>query len=199
MSDNTQKLIERVKSGDRDALEDLFALYRDRIHGLVRHKLGHGLRASLESSDVVQSVCLEAMKAIEGLEYKNEDGFLHWLARITENTIRDKHRYFGAQKRKNPEVDPDSPIVTVSQAEGLGQTPSRAVGNVEQMELVLRALRQLPPDYAEIIRLTRFEKKSHQEAAEVMGKSEKAARMLLARARARLLKEMETIIHDPGS
>jgi RNA polymerase sigma factor (sigma-70 family) len=139
------------------------------------------------------------MKAIEGLEYKNEDGFLHWLARITENTIRDKHRYFGAQKRKNPEVDPDTPIVTVSQAEGLGQTPSRAVGNVEQMELVLRALRQLPPDYAEIIRLTRFEKKSHQEAAEVMGKSEKAARMLLARARARLLKEMETIIHDPGS
>jgi RNA polymerase sigma factor (sigma-70 family) len=138
------------------------------------------------------------MKAIEGLEYKNEDGFFHWLARITENTIRDKHRYFGAQKRKNPEVDPDSPIVTVSQAEGVGQTPSRAVGNVEQMELVLQALRQLPPDYAEIIRLTRFDKKSHEEAAEIMGKSEKAARMLLARARARLLKEMESIIHDQG-
>ncbi len=198
MSDSTQELINRVKSGDRDALEELFALYRDRIHGLVRHKLGHGLRANLESSDVVQSVCLEAMKAIEGLEYKNEDGFLHWLARITENTIRDKHRYFGAQKRKNPEVDPDSPIVTVSQAEGVGQTPSRAVGNVEQMELVLQALRQLPPDYAEIIRLTRFDKKSHEEAAEIMGKSEKAARMLLARARARLLKEMESIIHDQG-
>ena len=199
MSDNTEELIERVKSGDHSALEELFSHYRERIHGLVRHKLGHGLRANLESSDVVQSVCLEAMKAINGLEYKNEDGFLHWLARITENTIRDKHRYFGAQKRKNPDVDPDAPIVTVSQAEGAVQTPSRAVGNVEQMELVLKALRQLPPDYAEIIRLTRFEKKSHEEAAEIMGKSEKAARMLLARARARLLKEMESIIHEPGS
>ena len=189
MEERTKTLIQRAKNGDDTALARVFEAYRDRIRGLVRKKLGDPLRTNLDSSDVVQSVCLEAMKGLDGLEYKNEDGFVHWLARITENTIRDKYRYFGAQKRKAPEGDDE--IATLSQATGGDPTPSRIVGQSEQMESVLRALRRLPEDYRRIIVLTRFEKKSHREAAEALGKTEKATRMLLARARVRLLKELD--------
>lgn len=189
MPDDIKTLIDDAKGGDAEALERVFERYRGRIQGLVRKKLGGHLRANLESSDVVQSVCFEAMRSIEEIEYRNEEGFVRWLARITENTIRDKHRYFGAQKRKR-ESDGDG-VLPVSQAEAGGLTPSRAVGQVEQMELVLQALRRLPEDYRRIITLTRFEKKSHEEAAAIMGKTEKAARMLLARARVRLLRELD--------
>ena len=199
MQEDVKKLIERAQDGEGAALEEVFERYRQRIRGLVRKKLGDQLRMNLESADIVQSVCLEAMKGIEELDYQNEEGFVRWLARITENTIRDKHRYYGAQKRRSPDSDSADPRLTVSQAPAEEPTPSRVVGNVEQMELVLQALRRLPEDYRRIITLTRFEKKSHEEAAEALGKTEKATRMLLARARVRLLKEMDEIIGDSRS
>lgn len=199
MNDNTneyrtRKLIESAKSGNPEALERVFERYRSRIQGLVRKKLGTPLRANLESSDIVQSVCYEAMRSIEEIEYRDEEGFIHWLARITENTIRDKHRYFGAQKRRRGSSGDGAP--PVSQAEDDGLSPSRTVGEVEQMEIVLQALRRLPEDYRRIITLTRFEKKSHEEAAALMGRTEKAARMLLARARVKLLQELDREIAE---
>jgi RNA polymerase sigma-70 factor, ECF subfamily len=190
VKDQTQELIERAQNGERDALEQLFALYRERIHALVRKKLGDPLRLNLDSSDVVQSVCLEAIEGIGDIEYRNEDGFVHWLARIAENTIRDKHRYFGAQKRRRIEEGNRGEVLRVSQVEGDLESPSRELSGSEQMSLVLNALDRLPEEYRQVIRLTRFEKKSHAEAATLLGRSEKATRMLLARARARLAHEL---------
>ena len=199
MPSKNHDLITKARGGDQEALAELFERYRARIQGLVRRKLGDRLRNNLDSSDVVQSVCLEAMKGIDDLDYQNEDGFVRWLARIAENTIRDKHRYFGAQKRRVADLDPaaDAPL-PVSQAESPGATPSRVVGQVEQMEAVLGALKRLPDDYRRIIMLTRFEKKSHTEAAAILGKTEKATRMLLARARVRLLNELDKGIAPDG-
>lgn len=188
MDEPNRELIKRAQGGDREALEQIFALYRERIHALVRKKLGDPLRMNLDSSDVVQSVCLEAIEGIGDIEVRNEDGFVHWLARIAENTIRDKHRYFGAQKRRRLEGEGET--LRVSQVEGDLESPSRELSGSEQMGLVLNALNRLPEEYRLVIRLTRFEKKSHAEAAEVLGRSEKATRMLLARARARLAEEL---------
>ena len=189
--DDLKTLIERAKSGDREALDELFLLYRDRIRGLVRRKLGLGLRRNLDSSDLVQSVCMEAMKGLDQLEYRDEKGFIHWLGRIADNTIKDKHRFFAAGKRKvDQEPGLEDPL-RVSQATARDATPSRVVGQSEQMELVLQALRRLPEDYRRIITLVRFEKKSHDEAARIMGRDGKSTRMLLARARMRLLQELD--------
>ncbi|MEE9392367.1 MAG: RNA polymerase sigma factor [Planctomycetota bacterium] len=192
MHDDAEALIKRAQTGDREALSAVFELYRGRIQGLVRKKLGDPLRVNLDSSDVVQSVCLEAMKGIEKIEYTNEDGFVHWLARITENTIRDKHRYFGAQKRAGAhslDLELDSRA-----AAGPAETPSGIVGHSEQMNLVMQALKKLPEDYRRVITLVRFEKKTHAEAAEAMSRTEKATRMLLARARLRLVEELKDVL-----
>ncbi len=188
--DELSELIRRAKQGDRDALDAVFDLYRGRISNLVRKKLGGQLRNNLESSDVVQSVCMEAMKSLPDMEYRDEKGFLHWLARITDNTIRDRHRYFGAKKRRGQNGKAPDDILAVSQAPADAPTPSRCAGNSEQMELVLKALRRLPEDYRQIITLMRFDKKTHEEAAKIMSRSEQATRMLLARARVRLLQEL---------
>ncbi|MEZ6197715.1 MAG: sigma-70 family RNA polymerase sigma factor [Planctomycetota bacterium] len=189
MIDETRQLIERAQGGDPEALSRVFEVYRDRIHALVRKKLGDPLRRNLDSSDVVQSVCLEALQDIDKVEYRDEDGFVRWLARIAENTIRDRHRYFGARKRRGPGRADDLPL-SQADAEAQGLTPSRELSNAEQMALVLDALGRLPEEYRRVIRLVRFEKKSHAEAGEALGRSEKATRMLLARARARLAREL---------
>ncbi|MFT7618829.1 MAG: RNA polymerase sigma-70 factor (ECF subfamily) [Planctomycetota bacterium] len=189
--DDLKELIERAQAGDRAALDTVFEQYRGRIRSLVRKKLGGQLRNNLESSDVVQSVCLEAMKGLSEMEYRDENGFLHWLARITDNTIRDRHRYFGAKKRRAVNDKSPEDIVGVSQAPAADFTPSRTAGHSEQMDLVLKALRNLPDDYRRIITLIRFEKKTHEEAASIMERSEQATRMLLARARLRLLQELD--------
>ncbi|HGY91626.1 MAG TPA: sigma-70 family RNA polymerase sigma factor [Planctomycetes bacterium] len=191
MTDDIEKLVALARAGDREALETLFERFRSRIQGVVRKRLGENLRKYLESSDVVQSVCLEAMNGIDRLGPADEDGFVRWLARIAENTIRDKHRYFTAKKR-HPDNVPDGRggYESLSQTPDAGATPSGAVGAREEMEAVLAALARLPEDYRRVIELTRFDKLSHEEAAAAMGRTEKGTRMLLARARVRLLEEL---------
>ncbi|MCA9320926.1 MAG: sigma-70 family RNA polymerase sigma factor [Planctomycetes bacterium] len=192
MTDDIRELIQRSQGGDEAALATLIERYRERIKGLVRHRLGDGLRHHLDSSDIVQSVCFDAMRGIEALEQQDEEGLVHWLARVTENTIRDRYRYFDAGKRKSPVAPPDADLPTVSRCEGEVPTPSRVVGRLEQMDALLSALERIPEDYRRIIVLTRIEGKSHDEAAAIMGRTSKAARMLLARARARLLEALDS-------
>lgn len=196
MAEDIEDLLARARRGEPLALDRLLDRYRSRIRSLVRKKLGDGLRKNVESSDIVQSVCLEAVKGIAEADLTSEEGLLAWLARLADNTIKDKNRYFKAQKRRVEAQPDDGEFLGLSQVPGAGPTPSRDLGRVERMEFLMQALKRLPEDYRRVILLVRFEKKSHEEAARIMGRSERATRMLLARARVRLLKSLDGLLND---
>lgn len=196
MAEDIEDLLARARRGESLALDRLLDRYRSRIRSLVRKKLGDGLRKNVESSDIVQSVCLEAVRGIAEADLTSEEGLLAWLARLADNTIKDKNRYFKAQKRRVEAQPDDGEFLGLSQVPGTGPTPSRDLGRVERMEFLMQALKRLPEDYRRVILLVRFEKKSHEEAARIMGRSERATRMLLARARVRLLKSLDGLLND---
>ena len=63
---STQALLQRVHTGDRAALNELYNRYLMRVLAAVRARLGAELRAKLESWDVVQDALLSRLRKGQG-------------------------------------------------------------------------------------------------------------------------------------
>lgn len=57
-------LLERAAAGNQDAVNDLFARYRDRLRAMVRLRLNRRLQGRVDPSDVLQDAYLEISKGI---------------------------------------------------------------------------------------------------------------------------------------
>ena len=115
-------------------------------------------------------------------------------ARILENMVRGKGRYFGARRRDAPEEPLDAMESTPPSPD---RTPSSEVGRAEELERVSQAIQQLPDDYRAALLLRAVDGRSAREIGEQLGRSEKAVRMLLHRARAALAAVLSRDEPDP--
>lgn len=184
-------LLERAMSGEREALDRLFAAYQERVHELVRRRLGPGLRARVDTQDLAQSSLAEAFRDLGGFEWRGADSFDRWLHRVVENKIRQKATFFRRQKRDaarevRPADSSELPLGVES------RTPSRILGNRHELDAVERALEKLPADYAQVIRWARIDRLPYRDIGERLGgRSEDAVRKLLMRALVRLSRLVE--------
>src|SRR5262249_13608423 len=64
------ELIERVRAGDREALQVLFSRHRDRLRRMVEVRLDPRLQARLDASDVIQDAYVEVVQRLP--EYLRE-------------------------------------------------------------------------------------------------------------------------------
>ncbi|MEE2711280.1 MAG: sigma-70 family RNA polymerase sigma factor [Planctomycetota bacterium] len=186
-----------ARGGDRRALDRLLETVHGRLRRLAEGRLGPGLRAKLRTSDVLQSTYLDVVKSVERFEGEDEEAFVGWVARIMENNIRDKGKYFQARKRR----DPEGATLPLNEAEDVktpGATPSVEVVRAEDLVLVSRALEDLGEDYRQVIILRLVEGRSHKEVGELLGRTEAATRMLLSRARAALALALDRLRNESG-
>ena len=194
----TVRLIDLAKGGDRAALEELCRTYSERVRRIVRLRMGKELRSKLESMDVVQDALICALRGLDAFTYTDEGDFTRWLSRITENRLRDNFDKFTAAKRdvrreipldtdrgdgQQTDAWPVEPLYTV--------TPSVEIEKIEQLDRLERAMETLKPEYKEVVLLTKIEGLSHKQAADRLGKSPDAVRMLLCRAMAALSETYE--------
>ena len=177
--------IKRARAGDSDALEELLHLTGQRLERSVRARLGPGLRSKIASSDILQSTYLKVVEALPRFEGDTEDDFTAWATRILENTIRNRARYHRAGKRDaHRETSRDVREVNVAAKD---KTPSSAIALGEELSRIGRAMQDLAPDYVRVLTLHMDPEQTHRETARLMGRTEGATRVLLARARAALL------------
>lgn len=178
-----------ARLGDREALDRVLARNHERFLRLADHCLGDHLRALVRPSDLLQSAYLDVVKTVARFDGESEETFVTWVARILENTVRDKRRYFDAAKRTrladSPKPEPLSAIADPSQP-----TPSRQITAREDLDVVEKAAANLPEDYRQILDLCVRGAMTHEEAAARMGRSPTATRILLSRARAALVTEV---------
>jgi RNA polymerase sigma-70 factor (ECF subfamily) len=179
MSTASKLLWERARAGDRSAYDQLFALHRERALLFVRARLGPGLRAHLDSMDVLQDAYLAAHRDFGKFEHTDDGAFLRWLCRIIENRLRDGKDYFGARKRQAVELPRPTP-----------DGPGTEAGRAEHRRKVAEALDQLDEDHRKVLLLRYFEGLSAEEAGEALGRSAGAIRSLTARALAELGKRV---------
>lgn len=178
------ELLHRAKGGCNEALNALLEHCAGKLLALIRLRLGRGLRAHLESQDILQASLLKAFEHITQFERGDTRSLMAWLARIAENEIRDQADYHGRQRRDAARAVPlESELETMA-----AQVRSLVSGIIlnEATERLVRALEALDDRYREIIVLRKFEELSFREISERLGKSPDACRMLLARALAAL-------------
>lgn len=191
------ELIRRARGGDAEALGEVVSRTGDKLGRRAQNLLGEALGARMRASDLLQSSYLQIVRGIEDFRGEDEGAFVAWAGRILENTVRDRGRYFSRKKRKGdlPEasgVNPAGPAaaeeITIT-----GPGPLTSLDFSDQLALFARAIGSLPERQRRVLELRMDEGCSHEEIAETLGIQVGASRVLLARARAALLVEMERL------
>src|SRR5579872_1431508 len=101
---STFALLEKAKSGDSDALSQVFERNRRRLTVLVHFKLGAQERHMGEAEDVVQEVYLRAFRSIDRFQYQSQGSLIRWLSSIADHVIIDRGRYRSRERRAGEEV-----------------------------------------------------------------------------------------------
>jgi RNA polymerase sigma-70 factor (ECF subfamily) len=190
-SADTAQLIESLRAGDREALNDVFTRHRRRLRRMVEMRMDWRLQARLDASDVIQEAFLEA--ALRMNDYLRDPAlpmFL-WLRLIVGERLTRVHRqHLGVKMREaGREVSlyrEPLPVALAAQLLGKQTSPTQAAFRAERMLRLQEALNTLDPIDREVLSLRHFEELTRAETAKVLGTEEGAAAKRYARALKRL-------------
>ncbi len=173
-------LMREVRAGRTAALATLFERHHVRLYRFCVTMTGNRQAAE----DLVQDVFLRMLKYRRS--FRENHGFTPWMFRIARNACAD-------HLRRNA-VPPASDTSQEEPAEAA----EAATGDDDRHDLVRRALQALPAPRREVLVLSRFELKSYQEIARVLGCSVGAVKVRVHRAM-RQLREVYLELLEEGS
>src|ERR671935_1431835 len=188
-------LIERTRSGDREALGALLARHRDRLHRMVETRLDPRLQGRLDASDVVQDAFVEIVERIEEYLRDPKLPLFLWLRLVVGERLMKLHRHhLGTQMRDagrevslyQGALPAASSAALAAQLLGRFTSPTQAAVRAERILRVQEALNALDAVDREILSLRHFEELTAAESAQVLGLSEAAAAKRYFRALKRL-------------
>lgn len=192
---DSAELLQQAGAGDAQAVNALFARYRDRLRAMVRLRLNRRLQGRIDPSDVLQEAYLEIAKELPDYLRAPTMPFFLWLRHVTGQKLIAVHRqHLGAQMRTvEQEVSlyrgalPEANSASLA-AQLLGQitSASRAAIRAEEQIRVQEALNSMDGLDREVLALRHFEMLSNAETAQVLGISKSAASNRYIRALKRL-------------
>jgi len=178
-----KKLLDCYRAGDQEALRRLLDREEVALRAHIERCLPVYLRRRLSTSDIVQEARIVAFRRCGDFEDRGVGSFRNWVHGIAENKIRaaiEKHLKT-AKRAAGREVSRAHRRET-AQFASRDPSPSQAAIGAELAELALEAMRALPKDHREVLRLAREEQLPLREVAGRMGRSYEATRKLYARA-----------------
>ena len=186
--DAQDETLAKAVAGDKDALCVLLEAHGPAIEAGLN--IATAWHRTLDRADVMQVTYLDAFTAIRRFDVTRSDSFPAWLRRLAENNLKDAIRGLEAQKkppaRKQVIQGQNSAIALVELLSATDGTPSRAIRREEAEDQLRRALRCLPPDYAQVVELYDLSGNHVDRVAKVLQRSPGAVFMLRARAHERL-------------
>ena len=159
-------LVARAKSGDLEALEALYRAFETPVYNLALRVL----RRPEDAEDVLQETFLEVVRSIG--QFRGEGHLWGWIRRIAASKALMRVRR--DQVREAEELEEES----VAGRMGTGSVPARI-----DLE---RAFERLSRTSRAVVWLHDVEGYTHEEIAELMGKTVSFSKSQLARAHARL-------------
>lgn len=172
-SAQTQSLLLRAQTGDRQAFEELFARHRPYVRQLVELRLDPRLRTRVDPSDIVQEAHLEAFRRISTYLQERPMPFRLWLRQIAhDRTLKARRHHLGTARRAvNREVPlPErSSLNLAQQLLAGGSTPSQSLQHRDLAQRLRQAIAQLPQADREVILMRHFEGLSNQEVGCLLG------------------------------
>jgi RNA polymerase sigma-70 factor, ECF subfamily len=190
--------LEMLKSGDADAIAEVFSRHRDKLQRMVRFRLDRRLYGRVDTADVLQDVWLETSRRIEDYTSNPAVPFFVWIRQIAYQTIIDLHRrHLGAQKRNvSQEVsiaksNCDTSVSIAAQLAGNLTSPSNVAMRGERLARLREALDSMDEIDREVLALRHFEELSNNEVAEILGIQKTTASNRYVRALKRLKQVLE--------
>ena len=163
-------LIQQAQAGDREAFAKLVERFWDPLYRWLYHLT----RDSHTAEDIAQETFLKAFAAIQS--FRAGSNFRAWLFRIGHNNFVNQRRSIRHNRQTMP-VDVED--------ERCG--PVEETMTHELMELLSKAIAQLPTDFRAALVLRAEEGLSFREISEIMGITEQTARWRVFKARQKLM------------
>jgi RNA polymerase sigma-70 factor (ECF subfamily) len=173
---NEDRLIQRAKEGDQQAIGELYRCHVDVIYRYIWARVVDETAAE----DLTAQVFL---KALEGLPTYEPMGkpFLSWLYRIAYARIVDHWR----RQERRPEVPLDESLTT------RGPRPGELLEAEEEWRMAIDLLARLTDDQQDVLILRFIGEMSLSEVAETLGKTLGATKAVQHRALASLARMLE--------
>jgi RNA polymerase sigma-70 factor (ECF subfamily) len=172
-SAETVRLLQQIRAGDRQAVEQLFARHRAYLHRFVELRLDPRLRRRVDASDVVQEACLEALARLDAYLERPPMPLRLWLRQIAlDRTLKARRYHLGTARRAlDREVPlPEQPsLLLAGRLLAAGSTPSQHLDRHELARRLRQAVAQLPEADREVILMRHFEGLSNQEVGCLLG------------------------------
>jgi RNA polymerase sigma-70 factor (ECF subfamily) len=195
-SDLTE-VIERLKSGDQQALETIFNLYSVKLYNIALRILGE----PADTEEVIQDVFWTVYRKAKSFQGNSQ--FSTWLYRLTVNAALGKIR----RRKSSKEVDYEE-YMPKFQADGhhvvrpvvdWSDNLDEQYSKNELKELLGKALNELKPVDKSVVVLSDLEGLSDREIAATLGLSVSAVKTRLHRARLFLRGKMAVQLgHSPA-
>lgn len=189
MSGEITKLLVKVRSGDRQSLDRLFALVYDELRGQAHRQLGAaGPARTLNTTALVHEAYLK-LAASERPDWEHRRHFFCVAARAMRQIIVDRARRRLAQKRggQRDRVELDEKHVAVDEQ----------ATQLFELDAALTRLEAIDPRLGQVVELRFFAGLSVEDTARLLDVSDRTIKRDWRAARAFLHRELETASRDP--
>lgn len=174
-------LVLRAQDGDTGAFERLVDRHQGRLFRIVYLMVGD----RQDSEDIVQESLLTAWRKLHLLD--DPDAFRSWVSRISSRRATDVAR---RRLRRATEAQPTEVLERRGDERPVSD-PAHATQVNVQLQALARVLGSLEPGLRSCWALREVEGMTYLEVAMTLGITEAAARGRLARARVRVMQQME--------
>jgi len=204
-ADQTRALLDRAKSGEAAAVDDLLAKHRDPLRRAVELRLDPALGRRVDASDIVQDVLLEANRRLRDYLREPTMPFHLWLRHLAKDRLIDAHRFHRKAQRRSldreqatqaPAWAAESSVQLIAQLLDPEKTPATAAVQQELERRLQAAVAELDEADREVILMRHDEGLGNQEVAAALGLTEAAASMRYLRALRRL---RTALTGEPGA
>jgi RNA polymerase sigma-70 factor (ECF subfamily) len=190
-SSGTGRLLERIATGDRDALEPLMAEHRKYLRRVVDARMEPKLRQKLDPSDVVQETLTVASQRIDDYLARRPASFRIWLRSTALEQLVDARRRHQAQKRSLERDVRISDVSSMAIAKAFAaSSPSERLLRHEVVAQVREALANMSEADREVLVMRHAEGLSNGDVAELLEMDPKTASKRYGRALQRLAAQL---------
>jgi RNA polymerase sigma-70 factor (ECF subfamily) len=207
MADNsseTVELLQRARAGDAQALNEVFARYRERLKRMVELRLDRRLLARIDASDVIQDAYLQVAQRLEEYLKDPKLPLFLWLRLVVGERLTTLHRHHLGTHMRDAGLEVSlyrgalpaaSSAALAAQLLGQHTSPTEAAVRAERLLRIQEALNSLEPMDREVLSLRHFEQLNRAETAKALGIEEGAA----AKRYVRALKRLKDVLAEmPG-
>jgi len=172
-------LVARARE-DPEAFGLLYERYVDKIYSYLYYRTGG-------REDAEDLTARTFYRALDNLHRYQDRGlpFSAWLYRIAHNLMANWHRH----RSRHPQV----PLENLTLTDPPGRAPEDSAEREETRQVILDAVRSLPPERQQLLILKFGEQMSNAEIGQVMGRSEGAVKSLYHRTLLALRKELGSL------